>query len=354
MTITSLERFKEEITQVRAYLKHIHYVNDVLNSNFRVSNKDFKVVLDALKKHHIHFARDKKVFEYKATIISMYGLLEKYIEIWMKEYLDALSSVIRDYTKLSDKIKKEHFDLSLRLINTMSNRESAKYQHLTKEQVLSQLNQCITNPSSYKLNTEAFCILSGNLKHDKIVELFVPIDVKINDGLKRNRTLISYIEQEQQIENISNLNTNALYGTINDIVDRRNTIAHGSEVIDDLLDYSVLVAYIDFLEKYCQGIFEVLHEEFIKHEAIHSYRQIDKVHNVLNKSVLLFAVKNYTIKKGDMLIVKTANDNYTKKTIIDLQKNNVSYSVLTITEETYIGIKVEPTIHPNCTFYLEK
>ncbi|MDM8551317.1 hypothetical protein QUF72_14630, partial [Desulfobacterales bacterium HSG2] len=91
MNLSSLENFKKEVNQIRKYIKHIQYVNDVESYTvLETDNEQIKVIVNSLKQHYRDFGIDKKVFEYKATIISLYGLLEKFVELWIKEYLDAL------------------------------------------------------------------------------------------------------------------------------------------------------------------------------------------------------------------------------------------------------------------------
>lgn len=113
MNITSLERFKTEVNQIREYLKHIQYVNDVVGSTIlEEDNEQIKALLNRLKEHDRSFRTDKRIFEYKAAIISLYGLLEKYIETWIKEYLDSLSKLVPNYNELDEKIRNNHFELS--------------------------------------------------------------------------------------------------------------------------------------------------------------------------------------------------------------------------------------------------
>jgi hypothetical protein len=52
MNIESLERFKKELNQIREYLKHIQYVNDV--AAYHVQNNDneqIKNLLNTLNSH---------------------------------------------------------------------------------------------------------------------------------------------------------------------------------------------------------------------------------------------------------------------------------------------------------------
>lgn len=84
MNTGSLENFKKEINQVREYFKHIQYVDDMVNCVVsETENEQIKVSLNKLKEHYINFRTDKKIFEYKTFIISLYGLLEKQVEIWI-------------------------------------------------------------------------------------------------------------------------------------------------------------------------------------------------------------------------------------------------------------------------------
>lgn len=186
MNPTSLQSFAKEVNQVREYFKHIKYVNDMVDCTVsQVDNEQIKSSLNMLIDHYRGFGTDKKIFEYKASIVSLYGLLEKYVEIWIKEYLDSLSNLVIEYSKINEKIRNNHFDLSLKLISSITSRESAKYQHFIKEKVLEKLNECIVNPINYKFNTEAFVLLSGNLKHKQIVKLFELINVSLNEALKK-------------------------------------------------------------------------------------------------------------------------------------------------------------------------
>ena len=98
------------------------------------------------------------------------------------------------------------------MINTITTRESAKYQRLTKEEVLNKLNNCIVNPSKYQINADAFVLLSGNLKHNKIVELFNKLNLDLNDELLKNEELKNEIGLTP--ERISRIEKDILYKKI--------------------------------------------------------------------------------------------------------------------------------------------
>jgi hypothetical protein len=354
MNTTSLDNFREEVNQVREYFKHIQYINEVVSyTSLKTDSKDIQLLLNILQDHHKSFRTNRKIFEYKASIISLYGLLEKYIEIWIEEYLDSLSNLASEYAQIDEKLRNNHFELSLKLISTITSRESGKYQHLTKEKILEKLYKCISNAPEYNLNTEAFILLSGNLKHKQIVNLFELINISLNKSLKENQTLIQYIQKETQTTSIANIKTDTLYNKINDLVERRNQIAHGSEILD-ILSISQLAPYLDFLERYCQAIFETLLEEFIRQESIHAFQKIENVVKIIANKIIAFEIENYTIKVGDVLIIKTGEGNFCKKHILTIELDNISHQELTITGKTNIAISVDPKIKDGQSFYILK
>jgi plastocyanin len=173
----------------------------------------------------------------------------------------------------------------------------------------------------------------------------------LNELLRKNQTLIKLIEYEQQTENIANIHTDILYNRINDLVERRNEIAHGSETLN-IFSLSELEPYIEFLEKYCQAIFEVLVDQFIKQKSIYKFQKIEKVVKIFNNEILAFEVADYTIKVGDTLIIETKEGQFHEKTIDSIELDNESYQELIISEKKNIAISVAFRINKNQTFYV--
>lgn len=194
-------------------------------------------------------------------------------------------------------------------------------------------------------------MLSGNLKHNKIVELFKLLNVDLNDKLIKNESLKQEIGL--QLNQISRIDKDILYNQINDLVERRNQIAHGSETLD-ILGFSGLEPYIQFLEVYCQAIFETLFEKIIKQESIHTFQKIEKVVKIFSSKILAFEIENYTIRVGDMMIVENADGRLYKKPILEIQLDNITHQELTISEKTNISVRVDAKIKDNQTFYIAK
>lgn len=366
MNQISLDKFKNELFQLRAYLQHIQNVNETIG--YAPVETDSEVVaklIEKLRKQEFdnNFRANRKIFEYKAVIISLYGTLERTIENWVKEFLDNLSGIITDYTKLSETIRKNHFTNSIKLMDLIIKKDMPKYEHLRKEDILNTLNNCIKSPQNYKFNTDAFIVLSnGNLKHTKIVEVFSGIDVNINEGIQENESLNNVIGLSKN--EISSIDKDILYNKINDLVERRNEVAHGSNnVNDNFLSLTVIEGYIDFLEVYCGAIFDVLKQRLIRFEAEDSGAfflvNIAKDTVWQHKIVGIF-LEDYTIKIDDFILIETPDKEFLKERIVGIGtgsgKDLKKHTKLSVTDKTEVAIIVNAHLSNNAKshkFYLK-
>ena len=151
-----LQDFCRQVQSIRDCWDNIQTTNQLLDSLIGLTGSDDLPVRtrELSKKAQEQYKKSgfsKRIFDYKASIISMYGILESSIELWIKEYIRTICQFYDSYGELPLKLRENHFENSLRLIQRISQTEEAKYQHLTKENVLANLAQCIdvTNISSY-------------------------------------------------------------------------------------------------------------------------------------------------------------------------------------------------------------
>jgi hypothetical protein len=264
MDRTQLLAFTEEIKSLREYINYIEITSQNLQRDLQLSGQDANV-------HNFTLAKKKK-FEYAAIIISLYGLLERYIEKWICHYLEKLPRVISNYADLPEKMRKNHFNASISLADKIITNKLGYDNELSKEEVITNLAKCVSGQQPYRLNQKAFTLKSsGNLKHNKIVELFNSLAIQdLNKQLlDDNQDFKNYLRDKRRDEisergSFEAIKPEILYKEINDLVDRRNEIAHGGEVLD-ILSQPEMILYLDFLEKYCTEIFKVLETEFSRH-----------------------------------------------------------------------------------------
>lgn len=342
----SLQNFLTDINNVKEYIKHIDLTNK-LEAATRNSNEASLKIFN----EHLHsFGKSKRIFEYKAIIISLYGIIEKYIGIWIQEHIDTLPNIIQNYNDLPSTLRKNNFDLSIKLISLVNENRFVKYEHLTKEDLLLRLSDCISKPSEYKLNSDAFSPSSGNLKHSKISEAFKYLDIELQTKLKLNKQFSIFLKQKFG-NNISNRGDD-LFTIIDDLVIRRNEIAHGAD-IDNILNITEFDNYIEFLENYGKAIFETIVEKELEYETQFLRTEIANIKGVFKQgSILCFEIENHKIKTGDYIIIKTPDNTFIKKQILEIQKDNKVFEQLDIDSKTDIGVNLGSGITKNQNFYI--
>jgi hypothetical protein len=348
MDIIVFENFIAEINNVKDYIKHIELTTKVEINNRGSTENSFINFSNHLR----GFGKSKKLFEYKTIVVSLYGILENYISICIREHIDTVSKIINDYSHLPDKIQTHHFALSIGLISMIIENKNAKYGHLKKETVLSILNSCISNPSNYKLNSDAFLPKSGNLKHSKIVDVFKKLEIELQRKFKTNPQLLTFLSKIFG-DGIANKG-DELFRTIDDLVERRNDIAHGVH-IDNILNITEFEDYINFLESYGKALFEIIIEKEIQYEANNLFNKIERVHEVIHHgTVLCFEIENNTIKVGDFVIIEKPDETFLKSKILEIQHNKVNVSKIETKGRLDIGIKLDAKITKNQIFYIKK
>ena len=347
MLTDTLDLFTKDIKDIREYMKYIELVNNIESSTPTASD----IALIELKDHLKTFKVAKKIFEYKSITISLYGILEKHIGVWIKEYLNHLPNIVSNYNNLTNKFREDHFSLSVKLLGLIGEKRYAKYEHMDKEKVLSKLNSCIVEPSGFQLNSDAFYLQSGNLKHIKISEALAYLDIKLTLTLKiigmRPGGFL-----DSKFVNIENKG-DELFQLIDELVERRNDIAHGED-IDSIIKVTEFEDYVDFLEGYGKAIFQALNERLIKFEAEHLYQKIENVYNIYGHSILCFEIENNEISVGDSIIVNLLDGGFVKKKITEIQKDSESFQTISSEEPTYIGVNLGGGISKGQTFFIKK
>lgn len=347
MNDSSLEKFVEDINNVRNYIEHIQLINSIAISSRTSTDASVIEYGDHLRT----FGVAKKLFEYKSITISLYGILEKHIGLWIKEYIAQLPKIVLNYNDFSGRFREEHFSQSVKLLALIKENKLSKYELIKKEDVLSRLNSCIKSPDSYELNGDAFYLHSGNLKHSKIAEAFGLIDISLTARLK--------VIGQRANGFLSGTGTNIagrgdeLFHLIDDLVMRRNDIAHGED-IDDILNVSEFENHINFLEGYGKSIFQTLVEKNIEYEANHHYKKIDNVKGIFERgSILCFEINSNKIKKGDDIIIMLKDGSFIKKEIMEVQKDNQIFDSLSITGSENVGVNLGGGLSKSQTFFIK-
>jgi len=354
---SSLSAFRKGLADLRIYMEGLDLETklpsiDKKNEELAPWEIHYKLFCD-----HYHANRAiKKRYNYNSVIISMYGLVEQYIEALMHNYLELLQKIVPSYPDIPESIVSNHVAASFELIKyTEQNRYKGTN---TKELIISKLNSCLSDPQNYKLNSEAFCHHTANFRSDVINVFFQKVGFSniMHDALG-NKTFNKLLE-EMELNKLhdrfersasartkenkeSGLQERAFY-FINDLADRRNEVAHG--VSSQLLAHDILLSYVYFLEPFGETIYDVLFQNLLWKEVNCHGMRVGKPTDVYKGGSVFCVWSNKAhIKKGDYIVGQNASELVIDK-ILEMQVDGIDVDEVSSERSIEIGVRT------NCKF----
>lgn len=241
----ALKKFKERVYFIEKQFYSQGVIESLLSTlveKERVSKEDKKKFKEVCENK-----TDEKIYYYTANIISLYGGLESYIEGVVDEYIKSITLLFPSYKKMIEITGIR--DCMQKGVSLLNHAEERKFKNLSKNDVLIGLYKSVIKDDSRALLSEAFVDFGGgNYKHETIMNCLVRMGLKdIKSELKRFDPLRDYIDKKG-LDSSSNLFTK-----IDDLVERRNELAHGADNLE-LIDTESFLEYITFLSTYVETI----------------------------------------------------------------------------------------------------
>lgn len=297
----------------------------------------------------------KKIYDYNLLIITLYGVLESYIEESIKEHLEILNKTILHYKDLPEKIIDNHIAFSanlLKYIDTMG-----KYEHLKKSDVIKNLNSCLSD-FKYTLNYDAYTYHTSNFRYDSINEIYNNIGINgiLNEVVKiddfRNYIKNDLGADDQELEAI---NKKKMFDKLDDLATRRNSIAHGT-ISDDLLGIELISNYIEFINALIISINKVLQNKIIYYEFEFCRKEeLNKPIKIINNEILCLELNYQKLKIGDKIFAyNKINENIKFGSIISMKIGDDSITETPLRDSIKVGVKVNFKAKENYDYYIVK
>lgn len=250
-SLSELHSNLKEFDQSMAYKDSIEGFYKNIN-NYKLK----KSASDQVKKLMAMFRHDRQ-FEYNSFVITLYGFLELFIESMIGEYVDELRKLVKSYSGLDNKTK-DHYRREM--IAMYNRRKTPKLAHLTDAIVSENLYQILFSDCP-KLMPEAFFQSGGNYNFEEITNSFkalgcsnIKSDIKLYDPLRSYFISTGASPNETDAE---------LYQKLNDLVSRRNEIAHGSNK-GNILSKTIIKQYKDFIRVFCESLASYLSDNILR------------------------------------------------------------------------------------------
>jgi hypothetical protein len=301
---------------------------------------------------HISSSAVKRRFDYTSIVISLYSLLEHFVEGMVSGYVKDLSDVVPTYEKIPDVIRNHHSELSMALLARV---KQGKYRgSKTEVSIIADLNSCLSGAPKFKVNHEAFTHHTSNFRMQMINDVFARVGVQsVSQRLCAYSPFAEYAANKFPGRPLSSIDMSELFFWINDLAERRNEVAHGP--VSNLLSFNLLLEYIDFVEVFGKSLFCMARASVASYAAQFYGLNLGSPIKVYGDHIVCFNLRSAHIVLGDT-IVAMADD--TKQPVrfgsvesLGINGNSLS-EVAANANGIDVGVKVPFRAKVNHTFYV--
>lgn len=288
---------------------------------------------------------DRKRYLYTVSIVSLYGLLERFVDSLIETSISRISSSVSSYEKMPEKIRENHIPLSLALIKAIG--EERHRSATTQEEVIANLHSCLTGNAEFRVNGAAFVLHRGNISLTKVSEFLSALGV--NNHLRRitrSPVLLDFFrgtEPERDILKIADQELPTLLHPIDDLVERRNQVSHGVINIAEIESIDLLKERCRFVKAYGEGLYYLMVQEALKyHVEQDSVKHLGKPIAVYDKSIVCFEIVSTPIMVGNSIAASTGDElePFRYGDISSLQIDKVPHQEILAEEPMKIGARI--------------
>lgn len=288
---------------------------------------------------------ERKRYIYTVAIISLYGLLERCIDTLIEAFINRIASLVCSYKLMPDAIKKNHIPLSIELIKAIV--EERHRECKTQEEIIANLHSCLSSAADFHINSSAFVLHRGNITLKRITNYLTSIGIDAH--LRRlilTPEFLKYFNEkypERDIRQVADQDLSGIIGQVDDLVERRNQVAHGVINIDDIESIDLMKERCRFVAAYGNALYSIMRQDVLKYQIKHTdVQSLGRPIAVYNKTTVCFESSNCKIAVGDIIVASTNNDMepIRDSPIVSLQIDHKDYEEIVITQPIKFGVKV--------------
>ena len=317
---TSLLEFNNQVDQIKTHLNVLEKYSELIKDQ----NND---CVNYIKEN----STEEKVFTYRSNIISLYGAFEQFLENIIKEYFQAVQHYYSSFEEWEDTVTKNYFELWKKLHGKLS---YPKYSAISQDSMVENLNDVIRNHKS-TLIPECYIQNGGNYKSTIISNMFNEIGIlNINDNLVKYEPFKScLINQNPDFQYLEPNKKKELYfQKLDDLVERRNEIAHGSRS-SEILNSDIFTELLFYISCYAESMNSFLFDRVREKQWQSIKTKAIKIHNVFNKGKV--ALLNVEEMKGNGIDSFAVGD----LLLVNYKESDCSRFIMAKIEEIRVDLK---------------
>lgn len=347
-----LEQLLTELSSLESFVSSITPVNNALSTHPDTSVRKYLTL--------------RRQYDYAAFVVALYASFERFTETLVAEYARQISSFTQ-YKDLPETLTKKHLMQSAEMLSRKRLGEG-RYANLSPVSVAESLFNCLSGAQSYSLTSEAVIAHDANLRFADVGKLLG--DVGILDFCQNLPTAESIwewfvrveLESEGDAETIKR--TPEMDGAIktifetrlNDLVERRNEVAHRGGNADELLGQAEMLSRIGTIRTLAEAMFEISSSSYLRlRTKDKSYAsQVEIVEGPYKSgSVIVISPPSVPLSRGQPSFVLYANGRVRWGTVLGLMVNNQPTDAISPGEiDGSVGVELDIRCNKNSEVWI--
>lgn len=286
----------------------------------------------------------QRKYQYVSVIIALYGAMEQYVEALILSYLRLLPIICGRFDNIPEDIRHKHHELTVEYLTAI--KQNRVHEPEDVGVIVRRLAQCRVRAVRYELNSRAFALRTANMSFDRMKTLADNMKVQVTP--RRLINTPSFVEYYTQKNGLSmpamrDVEARAAFSSIDDLVMRRNRIAHGANSVDDIEDYPLLRDRVDHLRMYGRALYEVFEDH-----ALRMCAQKNRMENLgmplhrYRGNIVCFQLDQGCVSVGDVVVMLPTDEHVPARRggVLSLQIETLPYQNIVGTPGCSFGAKL--------------
>ncbi|WP_428261435.1 MAE_28990/MAE_18760 family HEPN-like nuclease [Haliangium sp.] len=250
---STLDELNRELAELRTLIDSIAPVDKALSEHQDSVVQRYRTI--------------RRRFDEAAVLVALYASFERFAENLVDAYVQLVAKQ-RPYRELPSMLVKKHMAESAEMLRRGRLGEG-RYIGLNEVDVVKNLLSCIEGNIPYVLNMPAIIAHDNNLRYNELQTLFATAGIKeLCVCVCRAEDLIEWHARSQDIQPPSEVPNEALRARLDDLVERRNEVAHRGRSPDQLLGTEEMRNLVDFIEALARATFASTTAMYLKQRYV--------------------------------------------------------------------------------------
>lgn len=260
---SDLLALETELAEIETLIKAHQLADALYPAVIALGSSHSSLVTSALEIVGARTTRRK--YQYISVIVALYGAMEQFVEAILSSYLRILPQICGRFDSIPEVVRLKNHELTVEYLaairaNRVHNPEDASV-------VVRRLARCRARAVRYEFNIRAFTLRNANMSFDRMRAVLS--NVGIESSARRLVNTASYKNYYEGITGtalpqMGDAEARASFANVDDLVDRRNRVAHGTNSVDDIEEPALLLERVHHLRMYARAIHELAEDHVVR------------------------------------------------------------------------------------------